>query len=595
MIAPRRLATNHFTGWGYWIWFIPLHDGEMSVGLVWDKRLVTPEGTTPLDKLTRFLETNPLTKQMIEGATVVEGDCRYYAHLPYFVDKFIGPGWTCVGDAGGFLDPFYSPGLDQMSFSVWTRTRLILKDFAGATPGGDGEGVRPPQPALRPLLQVLLRVDLPDKYYVMGDYDTMTIAFLLDTALYYFAAIMPIYRWSHERLGMPPFFEDGAEIGYYPIRFYNRRLVAIAQRKKALGIYGNHNAGKRPKFVGFSMRSAMWVMLFHGLLRWWKAELANAWTYVVRAASPSGAGGTSLRGSPAVAALPPRPPLASRRSEPATPSRARPDAPRISSAHADRARHRRLERDRARARDAARARPPRPRPRRAQPRPPRRSSPAASTEEFGVAARSSPRDLADPAAPLDDRRARSPSAGSTIDVLVNDAGFGVYGFFAETSLEKELEMIQVNVTALTHLTKLLLPGMLERRRGRILNVASTAAFQPGPAHGRLLRDQGLRPVVLRGARQRDSPAPASPSRRSAPARRSRSSRRRAGVRGDAPLPQARSSWTRRPSPAPATTGMLRGKRVVIPGVGNRALVQALRATPRDLATAIARKIQESKR
>src|SRR6185436_6240680 len=98
-----------------------------------------------------------------------------------------------------------------------------------------------------------------DKYYVMGDYDTMTIAFLLDTALYYFAAVMPIYRWSHERLGVPPFFQDGAEIGYYPIRFYNRRLVRIAQRKKALGIYGNHNARVRPKFVGFSVRSAMWT------------------------------------------------------------------------------------------------------------------------------------------------------------------------------------------------------------------------------------------------------------------------------------------------------------------------------------------------
>ena len=81
----------------------------------------------------------------------------------------------------------------------------------------------------------------------MGDYDTMTVAFLLDTALYYFAAVMPIYRWSHERLGVPPFFQDGAEIGYYPIRFYNRRLVKIAQRKKALGIYGNHNAGQPPE------------------------------------------------------------------------------------------------------------------------------------------------------------------------------------------------------------------------------------------------------------------------------------------------------------------------------------------------------------
>ena len=93
---------------------------------------------------------------------------------------------------------------------------------------------------------------------------------------------MPVYRWSHDRLGYPPYYQDGAEIGYYPIRFYNQRLAAIAKRKKALGIYGNHNKGRRPRFVGYSVRSAMLVMLAHGLLRWGKAELANAWTYVVR-------------------------------------------------------------------------------------------------------------------------------------------------------------------------------------------------------------------------------------------------------------------------------------------------------------------------
>src|SRR5512132_1270151 len=105
VLASRRLATNHFTGWGYWIWFIPLKDGETSVGLVWDKRLVQPEGSTPLDKLTRFLDANPLTRELLEHATAIEGDCRSYGHLPYFVDEFIGEGWTCVGDAGGFLDP----------------------------------------------------------------------------------------------------------------------------------------------------------------------------------------------------------------------------------------------------------------------------------------------------------------------------------------------------------------------------------------------------------------------------------------------------------------------------------------------------------
>ncbi|HST06598.1 MAG TPA: SDR family NAD(P)-dependent oxidoreductase, partial [Gemmatimonadaceae bacterium] len=68
----------------------------------------------------------------------------------------------------------------------------------------------------------------------------------------------------------------------------------------------------------------------------------------------------------------------------------------------------------------------------------------------------------------------------SVDVLVNNAGFGLGGEFAETELTRELEMIQVNIAALTHLTKLFLPAMIKRRSGRILNVASTAAFQPGP-------------------------------------------------------------------------------------------------------------------
>src|SRR5271165_3455811 len=67
-----------------------------------------------------------------------------------------------------------------------------------------------------------------------------------------------------------------------------------------------------------------------------------------------------------------------------------------------------------------------------------------------------------------------------IDVLVNNAGFGQYGWFAESDLEECLRQIQLNVTTLTHLTRLYLPAMIERKSGRILNVASTAAFQPGP-------------------------------------------------------------------------------------------------------------------
>jgi short-subunit dehydrogenase len=67
-----------------------------------------------------------------------------------------------------------------------------------------------------------------------------------------------------------------------------------------------------------------------------------------------------------------------------------------------------------------------------------------------------------------------------VDVLVNNAGFGWRGDFSNMELSDALEMIQVNITSLTHLTRLFLPGMVERKRGKILNVASTAAFQSGP-------------------------------------------------------------------------------------------------------------------
>ena len=84
-------------------------------------------------------------------------------------------------------------------------------------------------------------------------------------------------------------------------------------------------------------------------------------------------------------------------------------------------------------------------------------------------------DLADPASPqlLFDR-------AQAVDVLVNNAGFGTCGPFVESDIEAECQLIQVNIVALTRLTRLCLPGMVQRGWGRILNVASTAAFVPGP-------------------------------------------------------------------------------------------------------------------
>jgi uncharacterized protein len=87
--------------------------------------------------------------------------------------------------------------------------------------------------------------------------------------------------------------------------------------------------------------------------------------------------------------------------------------------------------------------------------------------------------LAQPSAP-EDLFQFTEEKGIAVELLVNNAGFGVYGRFHENDLSRELGMVQVNVAAVVHLTRLFLPPMVQRRRGDILIVASTAAFQGVP-------------------------------------------------------------------------------------------------------------------
>ena len=100
-------------------------------------------------------------------------------------------------------------------------------------------------------------------------------------------------------------------------------------------------------------------------------------------------------------------------------------------------------------------------------------------QQHGVAVAVLGKDLADPMAAQAIFEAVT-AQGIAVDVLVNDAGFGLLGAVADLPLQRQLDMIQVNVAALTHLTRLFLPGMIQRRQGGILNVGSTAGFQPGP-------------------------------------------------------------------------------------------------------------------
>ncbi|MEX0600712.1 MAG: SDR family oxidoreductase [Rhodothermales bacterium] len=99
--------------------------------------------------------------------------------------------------------------------------------------------------------------------------------------------------------------------------------------------------------------------------------------------------------------------------------------------------------------------------------------------EYDVRADVCAADLRDPAAP---RRVfdRLNEKETSVDVLVNNAGFGARGEFADLDGDRQMDMLQVNVNAVTHLARLFLPGMIQRGRGGIVNLASTASFQPGP-------------------------------------------------------------------------------------------------------------------
>lgn len=181
--------------------------------------------------------------------------------------------------------------------------------------------------------------------------------------------------------------------------------------------------------------------------------------------------------------------------------------------------------------------------------------------------------------------------GTKVAYLVNNAGFGAYGDFADLPLEDQMNMIQTNVAALVELTHRLLPHIITVR-GRILNVASTAAFQPGPhmaiyyatkafvlSFSEALAEE-LAPKGVHVATLCPGPVPTE-------------FQKRAGIEG---TPMVKSPLVVQPDVVAreAYEGLMKGKRLIIPGWMNKLGVQGQRLAPRRLVTKIAGAIQKKK-
>ncbi|MBX7041474.1 MAG: SDR family oxidoreductase [Ignavibacteria bacterium] len=184
------------------------------------------------------------------------------------------------------------------------------------------------------------------------------------------------------------------------------------------------------------------------------------------------------------------------------------------------------------------------------------------------------------------------SRGLTVDYLINNAAFGVYGEFSKTDWSAEAGMLNLNIVTLTHLTKLFLKDMLERGGGKIMNVASTAAFQPGPmmalyyaskayvlsfseAIGNELKDKNVTVTAL-------CPGPTKTGFQSA-----------AGIE-ESRLVKGRKLPDSKEVAAYGVRAMMNGKAVAVPGLLNKFLVFCVRLFPRPVIIRVARFVQDSR-
>lgn len=208
--------------------------------------------------------------------------------------------------------------------------------------------------------------------------------------------------------------------------------------------------------------------------------------------------------------------------------------------------------------------------------------------KHGVKATVIAMDLAAPGA-AEKLHAKVKALGLTVDYLVNNAGYGQYGRFLEIDAKVDLGMLQLNMIFLTESTRLFGQDMVERKQGRVLNVASTAAFQPGPlmatyyatkayvlslseALNNEFKDCGVTVTAL-------CPGPT-----------------RSGFQDNAKMAGSRILELGMMEAAPVAKqgyqAMRRGKAVIIPGVANNFLAQSVRFTPRSIVTKLSRYISE---
>ena len=181
-----------------------------------------------------------------------------------------------VGDAAAFIDPFYSPGMDWMSFTTYAAAEMISaqrrgEDVAMLIEQHNRNFTRSHACWFNALYK--------DKYDYLGDFELMRTAFLLDLGLYYLGVAGPIYKEGQSALRNGVFITPPSIPVYHLMRTYNRRFATMARARRERGTFGRMNDMQRFMFGGFTFErdGANTKHLLKALLHWGRLEVTEGW------------------------------------------------------------------------------------------------------------------------------------------------------------------------------------------------------------------------------------------------------------------------------------------------------------------------------
>ncbi len=271
----RSTGTNHVVGEGWWSWWIPLKGGDYSIGIVMDQRLVDwPQEGRLGDRMRAFLETHPVSREMIADAHYIEDDVHWRKNLAYFSEILAGDGFTIVGDAAGFLDPLYSPGMDWISYTVSSSVELITSQVEGElAPLEIAKYNRAFSTSYRRWFEAIYR----GKYNYIGEFDLVSLAFQMDLGLYYLGLVSQPFRNGPSALTEPPFSTKKSVSVFLLARLYNERFAKIAAARRERSESMRMNSSHRCLLDGFKFNGMSILKLLFVLAKWGILELREGW------------------------------------------------------------------------------------------------------------------------------------------------------------------------------------------------------------------------------------------------------------------------------------------------------------------------------